>query len=81
METNRGNKLNTKSITLTFEHNPYEVNVYLPKKASSKVVIFPTVNYQGDKQYIDLIHNIVDHGYKIITLKLLNVGDSVLFFN
>lgn len=81
METNRGTKLNSKEITLLFEHNPYEINVYLPKKVSDKVILFPTFNYQGDKQYIDLIKGIVEKGYKVVTIKLLNFGDRVLFFN
>lgn len=71
----------TKTFTLTYEHNPYEVNVYSPKKSKGKTVVFPIFNYQSDKQYVDLIYPIVEEGYKVISINLLNRGDRVLFFN
>ena len=72
---------NIKTLTLTYEHNPYEVNIYSPKKSKGKTVVFPIFNYQTDKQYIDLIYPIVEEGYKVISINLLNKGDRVLFFN
>ena len=81
MENRREKQPNTKNITLMFEHNPYETNIYAPKKSADKAIVFPTFNYQGDKQYIDLIRALVDRGYKVVTIKLLNFGDRVLFFN
>ena len=71
----------TKTFTLTYEHNPYEVNVYSPKKSKGKTLVFPIFNYQSDKQYVDLIYPIVEEGYKVISINLLNRGDRVLFFN
>lgn len=70
-----------KTITLTYEHNPYEVNIYSPKKSKGKTIVFPIFNYQSDKQYVDLIYPIVEEGYKVISINLLNRGDRVLFFN
>ena len=71
----------TKTFTLTYEHNPYEVNVYSPKRSKGKTIVFPIFNYQSDKQYVDLIYPIVEEGYKVISINLLNRGDRVLFFN
>ena len=71
----------TKTLTLMYEHNPYEVNIYTPKKSKGKTIVFPIFNYQADKQYIDLIYPIVEEGYKVISINLLNKGDRVLFFN
>ena len=71
----------TKTLTLMYEHNPYEVNIYTPKKSKGKTIVFPIFNYQTDKQYIDLIYPIVEEGYKVISINLLNKGDRVLFFN
>ena len=70
-----------KTITLTYEHNPYEVNIYSPKKSKGKTIVFPIFNYQSDKQYVDLIYPIVEEGYRVISINLLNRGDRVLFFN
>ena len=81
MEKTRGYKLNSKKITLEFEHNPYETEIFSPKKVSSKTIVFPIFNYQTNKQYIDLIYALVDRGIKVITINLLNRGDRVLFFN
>lgn len=71
----------TKTFTLTYEHNPYEVNIYTPKKSKGKTIVFPIFNYQSDKQYVDLIYPIVEEGYRVISINLLNRGDRVLFFN
>ena len=81
MDEQKLSALNIKHITLTFEHNPYETHIFLPRKSNGKVVVFPIFNYQGYKQFIDLIVPIVDNGYRVITIKLLNYGDRVLFFN
>ena len=70
-----------KTLTLTYEHNPYVVNIYIPKKSKGKTIVFPIFNYQGDAQYTDLIYPIVEEGYKVISVNLLNKGDRVLFFN
>ena len=74
-------KVNVKSITLTYEHNPYETHIFQPKKSNGKVIVFPIFNYQGYKQFVDLIYPIVEAGYRLISIKLLNHGDRVLFFN
>lgn len=71
----------TKTLTLMYEHNPYEVNVYTPKRSKGKTLVFPIFNYQSDKQYVDLIYPIVEEGYRVISINLLNRGDRVLFFN
>ena len=70
-----------KTLTLMYEHNPYEVNVYTPKRSKGKTLVFPIFNYQSDKQYVDLIYPIVEEGYRVISINLLNRGDRVLFFN
>ena len=82
MDKVRTTKLLSKKITLMVDHNPYEIVCYTPRKAIlGKVIIFPIFNYQKDAQYIDLITPLVDRGYKLITVNLLNHGDKVLFFN
>ena len=81
MEKIRGNKINTTSLTLTFEHNPYETEIFIPKHSNNKTIIFPIFNYQASKQYIDLIYPLVERGYRLITISLLNKGDRVLFFS
>ena len=81
MEKIRGNKINTTSLTLTFEHNPYETEIFIPKHSNNKTIIFPIFNYQASKQYIDLIYPLVEKGYRLITISLLNKGDRVLFFS
>ena len=82
MDKVRTTKLNSKKITLMVDHNPYEIMVYSPRKPIlSKLIIFPIFNYQKDAQYVDLITPLVDRGYKLITVNLLNHGDKVLFFN
>lgn len=81
MDKVRTTKLNSKKITLLVDHNPYEIMVYTPRKAIlGKLIIFPIFNYQKDAQYLDLITPLVDRGYKLITVNLLNHGDKVLFF-
>ena len=70
-----------KTDKYLIDHNNYEVNFYEPIKKSQKVIIFPTCNYQGDQQYIHLIDNLVIHGYRVITVKLLNRGDKILVFD
>ena len=81
MEKIRGSKINTTKLTLTFEHNPYETEIYLPKRFNNKTIIFPIFNYQASKQYIDLIYPLVERGFRLITINLLNKGDRVLFFS
>ena len=81
MEKIRGTKVNTNKLTLLFEHNPYETEIYLPKRHNNKTIIFPIFNYQASKQYIDLIYPLVERGYRLITINLLNKGDRVLFFS
>ena len=81
MEEEKAKKLNIKHITLSYEHNPYETHIFSPKRSNGKVIVFPIFNYQGYKQFIDLIEPIVDKGYRLITIKLLNHGDRVLFFS
>ena len=82
MDKIRTTKLSNKKITLIVDNNPYEVTLYTPHKAiTGKIIIFPIFNYQKDAQYVDLITPLVDRGYKLITVSLLNHGDKVLFFN
>lgn len=82
MEKVKTTKLTSKKITLNVDHNPYEIVTYLPRKAiAGKLIIFPIFNYQKDSQYLGLITPLVDRGYKLITISLLNHGDHVLFFN
>lgn len=82
MEKVRTTKLTSKKITLMVDHNPYEIVSYIPRKAiAGKIIIFPIFNYQKDAQYVDLITPLVDRGYRLITVNLLNHGDKVLFFN
>ena len=40
----------TKTFTLTYEHNPYEVNIYTPKRSKGKTVVFPIFNYSLPSQ-------------------------------
>ena len=70
-----------EKITLTFEHNPYVVEIFNPKKASGTTILFPIFHYQTSKQYVHLINELVDRGHRLIALNLLNRGDRVLFFN
>ena len=81
MEKTRGYKLNSKNLTLEFEHNPYQTEIFAPKRYINKTIVFPIFNYQANKQYIDLIYGLVERGYRVITINLLNRGDRVLFFN
>lgn len=82
MDKVRTTKLLSKKITLSVDHNPYEVVIYTPRKAIlGKLIVMPIFNYQKDSQYVDLITPLVDRGYKLITVNLLNQGDMVLFFS
>ena len=56
MEEAKLKKISVKNITLTYEHNPYETHIFHPKKSNGKVIVFPIFNYQGYKQFVDLIY-------------------------
>ena len=77
----KGKKITSKKVTLSYEHNPYETHIFLPKKSNGKIIVFPIFNYQGHNQFIHLISPLVENGYKLITINLLNHGDRVLLFN
>lgn len=70
-----------KNVTLTFDHNAYNVNVITMNKKAKSIIVFPILHYQGDEQYAHLILPILEKGYKVITINLLNKGDRILFFN
>ena len=70
-----------KTYKYEIDHNPYELLSYNSKSELGKVIVFPIVHYEGDKQYIDLINPLLEKGYHVLTIKFINKGDYVLFFN
>lgn len=71
-------KIEPTKITITLEHNPYEITIFSPKKKSKKLIIFPLFNYQAERQYKDLINPLLEHDYRIMSVSLLEWGDRVL---
>ena len=82
MKTIERKVLTGKKVTFTLDHNPYNVSIFLPKgKEHKKEIIMPIFNYQGERQYLDLITAFLDANYKVVVVNLLSIGDHVLFFN
>ena len=74
-------KKTPKSYKFEIDHNPYEINSYNNTSNKNKVIVFPTFHYEGEGQFIDLLNPFLEQGYHVVTIKLLNKGDHVLFFN
>ena len=71
-----------RTLTLEFDHNPYEVSFYnLSSIKDNGTIIFPIFHYEGFRQYYDLLAPIINKGYKVIVVNLLTKNDRVLFFN
>ena len=70
-----------KEFTLDVDHNPYVIRSYNNTSGYGKVIIFPIFHYEGDSRYIDLLNPILEKGYHVVTISLLNYGDRVLFLN
>lgn len=81
MDLEKSKKINAKKLVLSFEHNPYDTHIFFPKKFNGKTIVFPIFNFQGYKQFVHLINPLVENGFKVVSIKLLNSGDRVLFFN
>ena len=73
------NNFEPKKIKLSLDHNPYEITIYPgSKKKNNKLIIFPIFNFQAERQYRDLFNPILEKGYRMITISLLESGDMVL---
>ena len=70
-----------KSYSYEIDHNPYKIHSYNEDKNNGKVIVFPVFHYEGDKQYFDLLNPFLKQDYHIVTIKFINKGDRVLFFN
>ena len=69
------------SYSYEIDHNPYQIHSYNDKGHNGKVIVFPVFHYEGDKQYFDLLNPFLKQDYHIVTIKFINKGDRVLFFN
>lgn len=81
MKLIRKSKKAPKEYTFEVDHNPYLIRSYNNTSGFGKVIVFPVFHYEGDSRYIDLLNPILEKGYHIITISLLNYGDRVLFLN
>lgn len=70
-----------RNLTVTIDHNPYEVTFYNGKGRGGQVIIFPIFHFDGFKQYYDLIAPVLLEGYPVITINLLTKKDRFMFFN
>ena len=74
-------KKQPKEYTFLIDHNPYDILSYNNISKYDKVIVFPIVHYEGNKQYIDLLNPFIEKGYHVVTINLITKGDRVLFFN
>ena len=74
-------KKQPKEYTFLVDHNPYDILSYNNISKYDKVIVFPIVHYEGNKQYIDLLNPFIEKGYHVVTINLITKGDRVLFFN
>lgn len=81
MKSNRKALKTPKSYSFDVDHNPYEVNSYNNTSGMGKTILFPIFHYEGERQYLDLLNPFLEKGYHVVTVKLLNKGDHVLFFD
>lgn len=74
--------LKCRTLTVEFDHNPYDISFYNFKGSkSNQVIIFPIFHFEGFRQYYDLLSPIINKGYKVIVINLLTKKDRVLFFS
>ena len=74
--------LKCEKMAMELDHNPYDVSFYnFHKNKSHQVIVFPIFHYEGHRQYYDLIAPVINRGYKVIVVNLINKNDRVLFMN
>lgn len=70
-----------KNITVTLDHNPYNVSFYNSKNNLKDIIVFPIFHFEGERQYYDLIAPIINRGDQVVVINLLTKSDRVLHLN
>ena len=68
-----------RSVEITLDHNPYQINIYNKENNLKDVIIFPIFHFDGERQFYDLLAPIIKRGDQVITINLLTKSDRVLY--
>ena len=81
MKILKSTKKAPRTYKYEIDHNPYEIFSYNSTSSLGKAIVVPIFHYEGNRQLLHLLNPLIEKGYHVITIKFLNSGDRVLFFN